>query len=50
MNHMTKLSGLKRAAGTTALHDDYMPGFGNDFETEAMPSQEDADRSIMADG
>jgi homogentisate 1,2-dioxygenase len=29
--------GMIRAAGTTGPHDGYMPGFGNDFETEALP-------------
>ncbi len=37
MNDQTKISGLTRAAGISALHDGYMPGFGNDFETEALP-------------
>ncbi len=37
MNEMTKLSGLTRATGISALHEGYMPGFGNDFETEALP-------------
>ena len=29
--------GMIRATGTTGPHDGYMPGFGNDFETEALP-------------
>ncbi|MBU2963550.1 homogentisate 1,2-dioxygenase [Citreicella sp. C3M06] len=37
MNDLSKTSGLTRAAGISALHDGYMPGFGNDFETEALP-------------
>ncbi|WP_353474368.1 homogentisate 1,2-dioxygenase [Salipiger sp. H15] len=37
MNDLSKISGLTRAAGISALHEGYMPGFGNDFETEALP-------------
>jgi len=29
--------GMVRATGTTGTHEGYMPGFGNDFETEALP-------------
>lgn len=29
--------GMIRATGTTGTHEGYMPGFGNDFETEALP-------------
>ena len=29
--------GMIRARGTTGPHEGYMPGFGNDFETEALP-------------
>lgn len=29
--------GMIRAPGISALHEGYMPGFGNDFETEALP-------------
>ena len=29
--------GMIRAAVTTGTHEGYMPGFGNDFETEALP-------------
>ncbi|WP_108260562.1 homogentisate 1,2-dioxygenase [Mangrovicoccus ximenensis] len=29
--------GMIRAAGATGTHEGYMPGFGNDFETEALP-------------
>ena len=29
--------GMVRAAATTGTHEGYMPGFGNDFETEALP-------------
>ncbi|MGB3406064.1 MAG: homogentisate 1,2-dioxygenase [Jannaschia sp.] len=36
MTDQTPYSGLTRAAAATALHDGYMPGFGNDFETEAL--------------
>src|SRR5690606_41829025 len=28
--------GMIRATGTTGTHKGYMPGFGNDFETEAL--------------
>ena len=31
------LRGMIRAAITTGTHEGYMPGFGNDFETEALP-------------
>ena len=37
MNDQTKVTGLVRAADVMALHEGYMPGFGNDFETEALP-------------
>lgn len=30
-------NGMIRANGTTGPHDGYMPGFGNDFESEALP-------------
>ncbi|MBO9463926.1 homogentisate 1,2-dioxygenase [Tropicibacter sp. R15_0] len=30
-------SGMIRATDTTGTHEGYMPGFGNDFETEALP-------------
>ncbi len=29
--------GMVRATATTGTHEGYMPGFGNDFETEALP-------------
>lgn len=29
--------GMIRATSTTGTHEGYMPGFGNDFETEALP-------------
>ncbi|WP_371836217.1 homogentisate 1,2-dioxygenase [Ochrobactrum sp. Q0168] len=29
--------GMIRQTGTVSSHDGYMPGFGNDFETEALP-------------
>ena len=38
MNKQTALSGMTRAASRTGTLDGYMPGFGNDFETEALPS------------
>ena len=37
MNDQSKISGMTRAVGISALHEGYMPGFGNDFETEALP-------------
>ena len=37
MTAQTTTSGLTRAPGTPGPHDGYMPGFGNDFETEALP-------------
>ena len=30
-------SGMIRAVGATGTVEGYMPGFGNDFETEALP-------------
>ena len=30
-------AGMIRATDTTGTHEGYMPGFGNDFETEALP-------------
>ncbi len=30
-------TGMLRASDTTGTHPGYMPGFGNDFETEALP-------------
>ncbi|RCW87218.1 homogentisate 1,2-dioxygenase [Paracoccus lutimaris] len=30
-------AGMIRATGTTGTHAGYMPGFGNDFETEVLP-------------
>lgn len=29
--------GIIRAASSTGTHDGYMPGWANDFETEALP-------------
>ena len=29
--------GMIRAASRNGTHEGYMPGFGNDFETEALP-------------
>ncbi len=37
MNEQTAFSGLQRAATPVGTHEGYMPGFGNDFETEALP-------------
>ncbi len=37
MNRQTTPSGLTRAATPVGTHEGYMPGFGNDFETEALP-------------
>ncbi len=37
MNKQTAPSGMTRAASNTSTQDGYMPGFGNDFETEALP-------------
>ncbi|MGV8953376.1 MAG: homogentisate 1,2-dioxygenase [Cypionkella sp.] len=34
---MTDSSGLTRAPNLSGPHPHYMPGFGNDFETEALP-------------
>ncbi len=37
MNKQSQTHGLTRAAATQGTHEGYMPGFGNDFETEALP-------------
>src|SRR6056297_407364 len=37
MNRQTRSHGLKQAATPVGLQEGYMPGFGNDFETEALP-------------
>lgn len=37
MTDHTLPRGMVRASGTTGTHEGYMPGFGNDFETEALP-------------
>ncbi|MEM9794947.1 MAG: homogentisate 1,2-dioxygenase [Pseudomonadota bacterium] len=37
MNTQNRPSGLVRAPGLSGPHEGYMPGFGNDFETEALP-------------
>lgn len=37
MTAQSPCSGLTQAVSTTQLHEGYMPGFGNDFETEALP-------------
>jgi homogentisate 1,2-dioxygenase len=37
MNKELTPSGLQSATKTLGTTDNYMPGFGNDFETEALP-------------
>ncbi|MEM8774608.1 MAG: homogentisate 1,2-dioxygenase [Pseudomonadota bacterium] len=37
MNRQTQNHGLTQAIGQTGTHAGYMPGFANDFETEALP-------------
>lgn len=37
MHHHPLAPGMTRALTNTGPHDGYMPGFGNDFETEALP-------------
>jgi homogentisate 1,2-dioxygenase len=37
MNTQTTPSGMVRAVSPVGTHEFYMPGFGNDFETEALP-------------
>lgn len=37
MHDQTASSGLTRAATPVGTHEGFMPGFGNDFETEALP-------------
>ncbi|MQQ07823.1 homogentisate 1,2-dioxygenase [Epibacterium sp. SM1979] len=37
MTEATKISGLTRAPSIPGPHEGYMPGFANDFETEALP-------------
>ena len=37
MNEHPNSDGLIRAATPVGTHEGYMPGFGNDFETEALP-------------
>lgn len=37
MNTQAQVSGLTRAATPMGTTEGYMPGFGNDFETEALP-------------
>ena len=37
MNQQTSQSGLQQGASPVGTHKGYMPGFGNDFETEALP-------------
>ena len=39
MNFQSSSSGLTRGTDTTGTHPGYMPGFGNDFETEARPAR-----------
>ena len=37
MNKQATPREMQRAATTVGTHEGYMPGFGNDFETEALP-------------
>jgi homogentisate 1,2-dioxygenase len=37
MNKQASPSGVMKAATPVGTHEGYMPGFGNDFETEALP-------------
>ncbi len=37
MTSQTLPTGMIRATGIPGTHEGYMPGFGNDFETEALP-------------
>ncbi|WP_179379959.1 homogentisate 1,2-dioxygenase [Jannaschia marina] len=37
MNRQTKIDAMTRAPSLAGPHEGYMPGFGNDFETEALP-------------
>ena len=37
MTEDVKPSDMHRAATPVGTHAGYMPGFGNDFETEALP-------------
>ena len=37
MNEQTVPSRMTRAPTPVGTHEGYMPGFGNDFETEALP-------------
>ena len=37
MNKQSELREMVRAATTVGTSEGYMPGFGNDFETEALP-------------
>ena len=37
MNTQNSPSGMVRAVSPVGTHEFYMPGFGNDFETEALP-------------
>jgi homogentisate 1,2-dioxygenase len=37
MNEHSPAQGLVRAPSAPGAHEGYMPGFGNDFETEALP-------------
>ena len=37
MNTQNIPSGMVRAVSPVGTHEFYMPGFGNDFETEALP-------------
>ena len=37
MNRQTTMRAMRRGATPVGTHEGYMPGFGNDFETEALP-------------
>jgi homogentisate 1,2-dioxygenase (EC 1.13.11.5) len=37
MNKQTLISGMQQASTSVGTVAGYMPGFGNDFETEALP-------------
>ena len=37
MNRQTAMRAMRRGATPVGTHEGYMPGFGNDFETEALP-------------
>lgn len=37
MNKQSSLNTMTKAPSTPGPHEGYMPGFGNDYETEALP-------------